>query len=683
MADVFISYARSDAPQAGKIAESLKAAGYEVWWDSELLPHHAFAQSIEKEVRAALAVVVVWSEHAIASQWVRAEADLARSQGKLVQITVDHCALPLPFNQYQTVDLRTWKGDISDPHWLKVLASVTQLTHRPAGAAPPKLRLTQETGLAGRGVGRSKSLALGVGLLAGCAVLVGGVWLAWNAFHPPARGTRIAVRPYETIGGGQPLRDFAAGLSEGLADTLNQDQLPTVSTSDAQTLQGPDLPAKLKALDVGMVLSGTVQAEGDTVTIRTHLEDPLHHAMLWTADVTGSGAGLQPLQARIGARTVAVLNCSARALDREHGIAKADVLALYLHACDLAETGHNGDQDDKLAIAMLEAMRAVTRKAPNFAPGHSMLAWHAAYLDDNLPGQSAQLRREARREAERTRSLNSKDPDAYVALGLLTAVTDFAGRENWFRQALAVDPSSANANGFLGRFMDKVGRIQEAAAFYQRAESVNPLSVGWSAEAAQALIWLGDTQHADLDLARLRQLWPDDVIIWNEQSQSLVAQRRWDDALAHLTELSANPALGSASALDSWRAEIEAIKSQDAAALSALRQKDLGDSVADGPRAMRSLAMLGFVNDAFEVARRYQPVGLHGTDDPAYIFGPKMAAMRRDPRFMALANKWGLPQYWRATGKWPDFCAAPDLPYNCQAEAAKLKPVANLIPAAH
>jgi TolB-like protein/Flp pilus assembly protein TadD len=679
VADVFVSYARADAPLAARIAEALKAAGYEVWWDSELLPHHAFAQSIEKEVRAALAVVVVWSEPAIASQWVRAEADLARSQGKLVQVSVDGSDLPLPFNQYQTVDLRTWKGDISDPRWMKVLASVTQLTHRPVEAANAAPSFGPASALGG---GARRGIILAVAAAVAFLAL-GGLWLAWNTFQAPARGTRIAVRPYETIGGGQPLRDFAAGLSEGLADTLNQDQLPTVSTSDAQTLQGPDLPAKLKALDVGMVLSGTVQAEGDTVTIRTHLEDPLHHAMLWTADVTGSGAGLQPLQARIGARTVAVLNCSARALDREHGIAKADVLALYLHACDLAETGHNGDQDETLAIAMLEAMRAVTRKAPNFAPGHSMLAWHAAYLDDNLPGQSAQLRREARREAERARELNPKDPDAYVALGLLTAVKDFAGRENWFRQALAVDPSSTNANGFLGRFMDKVGRIQEAAAFYQRAESVNPLSVGWSAEAAQALIWLGDTLHADLDLARLRQLWPDDVIIWNEQTQSLVAQRRWDDALAHLAELSANPALGSASALESWRAEIEAIKSHDAAALSALRQKDLGDSASDGPRAMRSLAMLGFVNDAFEVARRYQPVQLHGTDDPAYIFGPKMAAMRRDPRFMALANKWGLPQYWRATGKWPDFCADQSLSYNCQTEAAKLKAIVTLTPQSH
>jgi hypothetical protein len=31
-----------------------------------------------------------------------------------------------------------------------------------------------------------------------------------------------------------------------------------------------------------------------------------------------------------------------------------------------------------------------------------------------------------------------------------------------------------------------------------------------------------------------------------------------------------------------------------------------------------------------------------------------------------------LLDYWRASGKWPDFCFEPDLPYDCKAEAAKL-----------
>jgi hypothetical protein len=99
MADVFVSYARPDASLATKIAHALQTAGYQVWWDRELLPHHSFAHAIEEELRAAKAVLVVWSASAVDSQWVRAEADLARSQGKLVQIARDDCAIPLPFNQ--------------------------------------------------------------------------------------------------------------------------------------------------------------------------------------------------------------------------------------------------------------------------------------------------------------------------------------------------------------------------------------------------------------------------------------------------------------------------------------------------------------------------------------------------------------------------------------------------------
>jgi TolB-like protein len=679
VADVFVSYARPDAPQARRIAEILKAAGYEVWWDSDLLPHHAFAESIEKEVRAALAVVVVWSQHAIASQWVRAEADLARSQGKLVQVAVDQCVLPLPFNQYQMVDLRSWKGDAADPRWTKVLASVSQLTHRPAGVDASRLASLHQKSLAGRAAGRGKMLGFGAALLVGAAALVAGLWLAWSAIHTPTRGARIAVRPFEVIGADSALRNFAAGLSESLQDTLNQDQLPTVSASDAETLQGADLPAKLNALDVGLILSGTVQAEGDVVTIRTHLEDPLHHATLWTADVSGPDARLQPLQAQIGARTVAVMNCSAQALNKKHGIADPDVLALFLHACDLAETGHHGLQSDKLAMAMLEAMRDVARRAPNFAPAHSMLAKHAAFVDDDLPGQAASLRQEARREAERALAINPKDPDADIALGLLQPVPDFAARETWFRKAIDADPSWPDASGFLGHLMSRVGRVEDALALYQRAASVNPLSPDWNGEAAEALIWVGNTKQADLDMAQFSQLWPEDAFLWNAQLQSLMAQQRWDDALVHLGALNANPALGWGENLP-WRAEIEAMKTRSPSALAALRQTELTEAASDGPEAMRGLAMLGFVEDAFAVAQRYQPTGPHGTDDPTFLFGPKMAAMRRDPRFMALANKFGLPQYWGATGKWPDFCADPDLPYNCRAEAAKLKPVASLFP---
>src|SRR5439155_3055996 len=61
MSDVFISYARETAAKAALVAEGLRALGYSVWRDDELPAHRDYAQVIEERLRAAKAVVVVWS----------------------------------------------------------------------------------------------------------------------------------------------------------------------------------------------------------------------------------------------------------------------------------------------------------------------------------------------------------------------------------------------------------------------------------------------------------------------------------------------------------------------------------------------------------------------------------------------------------------------------------------------
>ncbi len=75
MADIFISYARSTAVQAQQIADALRGLGYGVWRDDELPAHRAYAEVIEERLKAAKAVVVVWSAEAAKSEWVQSEAD--------------------------------------------------------------------------------------------------------------------------------------------------------------------------------------------------------------------------------------------------------------------------------------------------------------------------------------------------------------------------------------------------------------------------------------------------------------------------------------------------------------------------------------------------------------------------------------------------------------------------------
>src|SRR5215467_12635255 len=127
MSEVFISYARSTTDHARRIAEALRAMGYSVWRDNELLPHRPYAEVIQERLEQAKAVLVLWSEEAVRSQWVRSEANRAREQNKLVQASVDGTLPPMPFDQIQCAQLKGWSGDPQLPDWKKVAASITDL----------------------------------------------------------------------------------------------------------------------------------------------------------------------------------------------------------------------------------------------------------------------------------------------------------------------------------------------------------------------------------------------------------------------------------------------------------------------------------------------------------------------------------------------------------------------------
>src|SRR5579859_358071 len=127
MSHIFISYARPDEPLASRIAEGLKEGGFEVWRDNELPAHRSYAEVIEERINGAGAVVVLWSQEAAKSQWVRAEADAARNALTLVQVSVDGTMPPMPFNQIQCADLKGWEGEKASSGWRKLIASVAEL----------------------------------------------------------------------------------------------------------------------------------------------------------------------------------------------------------------------------------------------------------------------------------------------------------------------------------------------------------------------------------------------------------------------------------------------------------------------------------------------------------------------------------------------------------------------------
>lgn len=139
MADVFLSYARTSAEQAKRVAERLRANGFSVWFDEHLPAHRAYSEVIEEQLDSALAVLVLWSVDAARSHWVRSEANRARETNRLVQVRLDDARLPMPFDQIQCADLRGWSGDRGSGGWTAVAQSVAAVVaeDRPAVSAPP------------------------------------------------------------------------------------------------------------------------------------------------------------------------------------------------------------------------------------------------------------------------------------------------------------------------------------------------------------------------------------------------------------------------------------------------------------------------------------------------------------------------------------------------------------------
>lgn len=87
--DVFISYVSEDRGFAKVLAEELEAEGYSVWWDRELIAGQDFSDQIDKQLKTARAVVVIWSPASVASRWVRGEAETGANRRRLIQVLAD------------------------------------------------------------------------------------------------------------------------------------------------------------------------------------------------------------------------------------------------------------------------------------------------------------------------------------------------------------------------------------------------------------------------------------------------------------------------------------------------------------------------------------------------------------------------------------------------------------------
>lgn len=122
-------------------AEGLREEGFSVWWDAALHSGETFDEVIERNLRDARAVVVLWSTASVASRWVRAEATQADRRNKLAPAIIEPCDRPIIFELTHAAELHEWTGDLTDARWRNFVEDLRRLVDRehediPGAAAP-------------------------------------------------------------------------------------------------------------------------------------------------------------------------------------------------------------------------------------------------------------------------------------------------------------------------------------------------------------------------------------------------------------------------------------------------------------------------------------------------------------------------------------------------------------------
>jgi TolB-like protein len=640
MARVFLSYARQDAARARPIALALERAGHTVWWDEKIRSGGEFSEEIEQALAAADAIVVLWSQSSIDSAWVRDEASEGRDTGRLVPVLLDQCRPPMGFRQYQTTDLSHWSGRGRPKPIDELIAVVAAKQREPKDFSPAQKEVAPRPG-------RSRVVAA----IAAVAIATAGTLAALyfsggQRTEAPTAAPSVALLPFTADAADPDLRELASAMHDALVHTLSQGAF-AVSALDSLPKGSDSLP--------DFVISGVVSGTPDKVTSTVRMDETAHHYVVFSHQFEAERNGRADLPERVGAQMAAQLSWTAPLLmlERRHPSDPAITAALL----QSSSTGLAGG--DRLHD--FETARRLAIKAPDSPLAQSNLAIDTAFALDQIPrDQRAPAIADARRAAGRSLQLAPEYEGGYIASSLLLNSLRFGAAEKILRAGMHANADVAWTNWFLSGLYNEVGRNRESLELARLSLAHDPYMLWKIARALQMLDLTGQTDDAARLYQQSSRWWPGSQGIIGYRLNGAMERGDFRAVQQFADESAMKARLGPV---------LAAINSGSVAAMhSACSAADESARVA----CMLALARSGDLDSAFVLAGQIYPSrrGRNPVDDDriwldnpdvellAYITGPSAAPLRRDPRYLALADRVGLLAYWRS-GRLPDFCQPP------------------------
>jgi TolB-like protein/Tfp pilus assembly protein PilF len=412
--DIFISYNREDVATAQAYRDALAREGYDVWWDATLRSGETYDEVTEAALRAAKAVVVLWSPRSVASRWVRAEATIADRNRTLLPVTIEPCDRPVMFELTQTADLSHWRGETGDPAWQAFLGDVRRMTGTEASALSAPV--------------------------AGAQAASGGVPF-------------VAVLPIVHRGGESELDFLADDLTEDVTRELAQNSFFKVITAGRLASwrgKSIDYEALGRQFDARYLVEGKLQRAGEEARLTLQIVEAATGSMLRSARLVRKLSDLSSAPEEFAIAVACELGEQILQIETQRALAKQGVLSGWEHVLRaMALVARIGLESERRALQ--EARKAVAA-APDLGLAHAILAqmygplaaMEARELDEAE-------RREIHEHIKRGMELDGDNAAILVFMGI--AYMGLGDTESYFRlaqRAVELAPNSPLTHYALG-----------------------------------------------------------------------------------------------------------------------------------------------------------------------------------------------------------------------------------------
>lgn len=632
---MFLSYDHEDTALARPLASAMEKAGHSVWYDRHIHGGAQYSRKIEQALDAADAVVVLWSSRSLDSAWVRDEAADGRDRGKLVPLSIGGVTPPMGFRQFQTINLGEWKGRGKVPHIADILEAIRNQSDERSGASTSK---GEPRAPSARPFARRTTIWLTIAALVLSAVAFGG----WTWFNRDALPVVVVEAANDAPRSQAAASDLFVKL--GSLAAVGDGKWQLVDSSS-----GTSAPSLIfRTADTGS--AGQPRAN-------LLLLEGKDKSVLWSREFEFTAGHQADLRQRLSLTAGRVLDCALEG--RAAGGLPRDLMKLFLNACATLDEESNHEPE-----RVARPLRAVIEAKPRFTPAWGLLLTIDTTIADLAAysgGDEQRALRQLRDDVEKARAIDPDLPAISLAELKFLPSTAHEHRLNQLAKAALQDPDNAVVFSIQTVALQSVGRMNDAIVSARRAADLDPLSPIATTQAIMTLAYAGQLGEAREELAKAERLWAGTGalrdILWG-------FHLRYGDP-----EVAKKVAGFNADGLDVY---VAARRDPTPANVERLVSRWRGRAVQGTGDIGFAIQGLAEFNQTGELVRWLTEAPTEELASIAYLlFRPSFEQFRRDPRFMAVAGKIGLADYWLSTGKWPDYCRQTDLPYDCKREAAK------------